>query len=323
MILGGTKFLGRAVVAAALARGHDLTLFTRGETNPGLWDQVPEKLRGDRDGKLDALRGREWDAVVDTSGQIPRVVAQSVDLLRDAVPHYTFVSSLSVYADFSTGPSETSPVRTKEPPDETDMEFYGERKAACERVVTEAYGDAALIVRPGLIVGPHDPTGRFTYWAHRIARGGDVLSPEPRDGRVELIDVRDLGGWMVRLVEQRATGVYNATGPERRMSMAELLEAARATVNPEANLAWVDAEFLRERDVGEWMELPLWLVDPEWTGMLDADVSKAVAAGLTFRPLEETIRGTLAEAALTDDAGMNPEREAELLAEWAKLASHA
>jgi 2'-hydroxyisoflavone reductase len=239
------------------------------------------------------------------------------------VPHYTFVSSISVYADFSTGPSETSPVRTKEPPDETDMEFYGERKAACERVVTEAYGAAALIVRPGLIVGPHDPTGRFTYWPHRIARGGDVLAPEPRDGRVELIDVRDLGDWMVRVVEQRTTGVYNATGPERRLMMADLLETVRATVNPEANLVWVDAEFLREREVGEWMELPLWLVDPEWTGLLATDVSKAVAAGLTFRPLDETIRATLAEASLTDDAGMKPEREAELLAEWATLASHA
>ena len=152
---------------------------------------------------------------------------------------------------------------------------------------------------------------------------GGLNAPEPRDGRVELINVGDLGDWIVRLVEQRATGVYNATGPELRVSMAELLETVRATVNPEANLVWVDAEFLRVREVGEWMELPLWLVDPEWTGMLDTDVSKAVAAGLTFRPLEETISGTLAEAALTDEAGMKPEREAELLAEWARLASHA
>jgi 2'-hydroxyisoflavone reductase len=300
-------------VDAALARGHDVTTFTRGETNPGLFPDV-EKLRGDRDGNLDPLRGREWDAVIDTSGQVPRVVRQSAELLRENVPHYTFTSSISVYASFEKGPNEGDAVYTEEPPDETNMEFYGQRKASCERTVQEIYGDDALIVRPGLIVGPHDPTGRFTYWPHRIARGGDVLAPEPRTARVQFIDVRDLGEWMVRLVEERASGVFNATGPATPMTMEQLLEACRATVNPDVRLVWVDADLLREREVGEWMELPLWIVDPEWIGHSDADVSKAIGHGLTFRPADDTIRATLADAELTDTAGMKPEREQELLA---------
>ena len=194
------------------------------------------------------------------------------------------------------------------------MEFYGQRKASCERVVEEVYGNNALIIRPGLIVGPHDPTGRFTYWPHRIAHGGDVLAPEPRAAQVQFIDVRDLAGWMVHLVEENASGYFNATGPAQRMTMEQLLEACRAAVNPDARLIWVDADLLREREVGEWMELPLWVVDPELTGLLQTDVSKAVAHGLTFRPVDDTVRATLADAELTDAAGLKPEREQELLA---------
>ena len=260
------------------------------------------------------MRGREWDAAIDTSGQIPRVVRQSAELLRENVPHYTFTSSISAYASFERGSSEDDPAHTDEPPDETNMEFYGQRKASCERVVRRAYGDGALIIRPGLIVGPHDPTGRFTYWPHRIARGGDVLAPEPRAEQVQFIDVRDLAEWMVRLVEESASGAFNATGPAMPMTMEQLLEACRATVNPDAHLVWVDAGLLREREVGEWMELPLWIVDPEWIGIHHAEVSKAIAHGLTFRPVDDTIRATIADAELTDDAGMKPEREHELLA---------
>jgi 2'-hydroxyisoflavone reductase len=172
-----------------------------------------------------------------------------------------------------------------------------------------------------LIVGPHDPTGRFTYWPHRIARGGDVLAPEPADKPVQLIDARDLGAWLVTLAEQRTAGTFNAVTPT--LTMEALLESIRETVNPEARLVWVDDQFLVDREVGQWMELPLWVVDEEMAGLLEADSSRAVAAGLEFRPLEETIRGTLEEAALTDAAGMKPEREAELLAEWASLASGA
>src|SRR6266536_2219638 len=209
LILGGTVFLGRYLVESALARGHEVTLFNRGQHSPQLYPAV-EKLRGDRDGALDALRGREWDAVIDTSGYYPRVVEQSVALLREAVPYYLFVSSISAYADLSKPPSEDSPT-SELPPDATEsLDFYGPLKAECERVVRRAYGDAAAIVRPGLIVGPHDPTGRFTYWPYRIARGGDVLAPEPRDKPVQPIDVRDLGEWLESLAERRLSGTFNA-----------------------------------------------------------------------------------------------------------------
>jgi 2'-hydroxyisoflavone reductase len=295
-----------------------VTTFTRGETNAGLFPEA-EMLYGDRDGGLDALGGREWDAVIDTCGYYPRVVEQSLSLLRDAVPFYVFVSSVSAYGDLSEPPTEDSPV-AELPPDVTEsLEFYGPLKAECERVVQRAYGDSAAIVRPGLIVGAHDPTGRFTYWPHRIARGGDVLAPGPRDNPVQIIDGRDLGAWLVTLAENRSGGTFNAvTEP---FTMESMLETMRAALNPEARLVWVDEGFLLEHEVGEWMELPLWVVADEMSGLLEADSSRAIAAGLTFRPLEETARDALNEAELTDAAGMKPEREAELLDEWASLAS--
>ncbi len=295
-----------------------MTTLTRGQTNPDLFPGA-EMLYGDRDGGLDVLRGREWDAVIDTCGYYPRVVAQSVSLLRDSVPFYVFISSISAYGDLAEPPTEDSP--TAELPDDVteSLEFYGPLKAECERVVQRAYGDASAIVRPGLIVGPHDPTGRFTYWPHRIARGGDVLAPEPRGNAAQVIDGRDLGAWLVTLAEQRTGGTFNAVTPP--FTMESMLEATRMTVNPDARLVWVDEKFLLEHEVGEWMELPLWVVGAEMAGLLEADSSRAIAAGLTFRPLEETIRGALEQAELTDSAGMKPEREAELLEEWASLAS--
>jgi 2'-hydroxyisoflavone reductase len=297
-----------------------VTTFTRGRTNPDLFPAA-EKLRGDRDGGLDALSGREWDAVVDTSGYYPRVVQQSVAVLRDSVPFYVFVSSVSAYADLSTPPREDSPTAELPPEAAESLDFYGPLKAECERVVQRAYGDAAAIVRPGLIVGPHDPTGRFTYWPHRLSRGGDVLAPEPRHKPVQIIDARDLGEWLASLAERRVGGTFNAvTAP---FPMETLLESTRETLNPDARLVWVDTRFLVDRGVGQWMELPLWVVDADMAGLLEADASRAVAAGLTFRPLEDTIRATLAEAMLTEEAGMKPDREAELLTEWSALASGA
>jgi 2'-hydroxyisoflavone reductase len=297
-----------------------VTTFTRGQTNAGLFPDA-EMLHGDRDGELDVLRGREWDAVIDTCGFYPRVVEESVSLLREAVPFYAFISSVSAYADLSSPPAEDSPT-AELPADATEsLDFYGPLKAECERVVQRAYGEAAAIVRPGLIVGPHDPTGRFTYWPHRIARGGDVLAPGPRENPVQVIDGRDLGGWLVSLAERRVGGTFNAVTPP--FTMQSMLETARETLNPEARLVWVDDRFLLDRDVEEWMELPLWVVDGEMAGLLEADSSRAIAAGLAFRPLEETIRGALDEAELTESAGLKPEREAELLAEWAQLASGA
>jgi 2'-hydroxyisoflavone reductase len=317
LVLGGTKFLGRAVVEAALARGHEVTLFNRGTTNPELFPEV-EKLRGDRDGGLDALRDREWDAVVDPSGYVPRVVEQSVELLRDAAGFYVFVSSISVYADFSSGPTEDSPLAELDPGhsrDELRPDFanYGALKALCEQVVFEGFPGRSTAVRAGLIVGPHDPTGRFTYWPHRVARGGDVLAPAPPERTVQFVDVRDLGGWIVLVCEGRTAGPFNATNPG--VSWDELVETCRTVAGSDASFVWAPDAFLLGHGVGEWMELPVWIASPDDAGMHNTDVSRARAAGLTFRPLEETVRGALDLAATTDAAGLKPEREAALLAE--------
>lgn len=314
LVLGGTKFLGRAAVEAALGRGHDVTLFNRGTTNAELFPDV-EKLRGDRTGDLSALAGRDWDAVIDPSGYVPHVVRRSAEALDGSVGRYLFVSSISAYADLSAGPSEDSPRADlgDMPVDEllSAYENYGPLKALCEDAAWDVFGDGATVVRPGLIVGPHDPTGRFTYWPHRVARGGRFVVPAPPEDRVQFVDVRDLGRWLVELLERDEPGAYNATHPG--VSWREFVEAAIAAKKSDAEPVWIDGATLAAQGVGEWMELPMWLHDPEWVGMNDADVSRALAAGLTFRPVEETIRGALEEAETTDDAGMKPEREQALL----------
>jgi 2'-hydroxyisoflavone reductase len=294
------------VVEAALERGHDVSIFNRGETNAGLFPEV-EKLRGDRDGNLEALRGREWDAVVDVAGYLPRIVRQSVELVDS--PYYLFVSTRSVYADLSGETDEDAPIHG-DIDSEDISQHYGELKAMCERVVGERPG---AIVRPGLIVGPHDPTGRFTYWPHRIARGGDVLAPGERSEPVTLIDVRDLGEWIVRLCESHTEGVFNAIDVR---TWGELLDACVAATGSDARLVWIPSEWLVAHEVGEWMELPLWISSPDSVGMHRVGNARAVDAGLTFRPLDDTVRATLAEAELTDDAGLKPEREQELLHQW-------
>jgi len=300
-------FLGRAIAADALARGHELTLFTRGTTNPDLFPEA-ERIRGDRKRDLAAIEGRTWDAVIDTSGYLPADVRASAELLRDS-GRYVFVSSVSVYADFSSGPTEESPTAElgSMPEDElaADYSNYGPLKALAEAEVERVFGDRALIVRPGLIVGPHDPTGRFTYWAHRLARGGELLAPAPPERASQFIDVRDLAAWILDAAERGLTGTYNATN--EGVSWSELLAGAEVT--------WVADEFLQEHEVGPWLELPLWIPDPEWVGMHSIDVGRAVAAGLRFRPLEETIRGAV-QAPLQDGVGLTPEREGELLAAW-------
>jgi 2'-hydroxyisoflavone reductase len=318
LVLGGTKFLGRATVEAALERGHELTLFNRGQTNPDLFPEA-EQLRGDRTKDLTPLAGRDWDAVVDPSGYLPAAVRASAEELRDRVGRYLFVSSISVYADFSRGPTEDSPRATLEegqPENELMPEYenYGALKALAEDAVIDVYGDRALIVRPGLIVGPHDPTGRFTYWPHRIARGGEFLIPAPPDELQQFVDVRDLGAWMLDLLEQGASGAFNATNPGT--SRADLVESSTRVSGSDATPVWTDPEWLAEQGVGQWMELPLWIHGADSVGIHRADVSRAVDAGLTFRPLDDVVRGTLDQAATTDDAGLAPERERELLEAW-------
>ena len=317
LVLGGTRFLGRATVEAALERGHDVTLFNRGETNPELFPEV-EKIRGDRTEDLSRLDGGRWDAVVDPSGYLPDVVRRSAEALKESAGRYLFVSSVSVYADFSEGPNEDSPRGElgDMPADEMlpEYENYGPLKALAEDAVWAVFGDRATIVRPGLIVGPHDPTGRFTYWPHRAARGGEMVVPAPPERTVQFVDVRDLGRWLVELLERDEGGAFNAT--RSGVPWQELIDSARSVTGSEATPVWIPDSFLSQHEVGEWMELPMWLADPEWVGMNQADVSRAEAAGLSHRPLEDTIRGTLDEAETTDDAGLKPERERELLEAW-------
>ena len=323
LVLGGTKFLGRAAVEAALARGDEVTLFNRGETNPELFPEA-EKLRGDRDGGLSALEGREWDAVIDPSGYVPRVVRASAELLRGSVGHYVFVSSASVYAEpYVPGFDESAPTVELENPESEDViGDYGALKAACERVVGEVFPDASTNVRAGLIVGPHDQSGRFTYWPLRISLGGPVLAPAPPEQLVQFVDVRDLGAWLVDAAARRVAGTFNATGEPIR------LDTVLAACG-DAELVWVDEQFLLDQGIGPWMELPLW-VPREAAAFLQMSVAAAVAAGLRFRPVEETARDTLAWArevgaglvaeTTYGNAGLDPAREAELLAAWLKRA---
>ncbi len=316
LLLGGPRFLGRAVADSALAAGHELTFFNRGRTNPELYPEV-ERIEGDRAGDLATLAGRRWDAVVDTSGYVPHVVRASAEALL-VCGLYCFVSSVSVYADFSTPMDEDSAVAElgDDPIDALTPDFsnYGSLKALCEDAVREVFGERALVVRPGLIVGPHDPTGRFTYWPHRVARGGEVLAPAPPERLSQFVDVRDLGDWIVDLCERSVSGTFNAAN--EGVPWGELLESCVRVSNADAEITWVTDDFLLEQEVGQWMELPLWLSDPAMAAADDAVVGRAVAEGLRFRPLDETVGGTLEDAATTDEAGLTPEREASLLAAW-------
>jgi 2'-hydroxyisoflavone reductase len=322
LVIGGTRFVGRHLVEAALARGHSITLFNRGQSNPDLFPQI-ERLHGDRDGDVWPLKDRQWDAVIDTCGYVPRIVRKSVELLANAVDHYTFISSISVYAeDGPIGMNEDSPVGTLS--DETietiTDQTYGPLKVLCERAVQQHFADRALIVRPGLIVGPHDPTDRFTYWPHRIARGGEVLAPGDPQQPVQFIDVRDLGDWIVRMIESRQGGAFNATGPNYTLPMNQLLEECVQVANSDAHLTWVDEKFLIEAGVAAWSDLPVWAGEKELS-FVTIDCSRAMARGLTFHSLATTIRDTLTwDAARPGDhawrAGLNPEREAAVLSAW-------
>jgi 2'-hydroxyisoflavone reductase len=297
LILGGTIFLGRALVEQALTRGHQLTLFNRGQTNPGLFPQV-ENLAGDRKSDLSALAGRRWEAVIDTCGYLPKVVARSAGALAGSVEHYTFISTESVYASpLQPGSGESAPLGTLA--DETTEEItggtYGPLKVLCEQAVETALPGRTLVVRPGLIVGPYDASDRFTYWPYRVSQGGRVLAPGRPARGLQFIDVRDLAAWIIRLVEQRQTGVFNADGEPEAVSMQALLEACQAASGVDAHFAWASDEFLVQNDVGAWMEMPLWIpeTDPDAAGFFAVNVQKAQAAGLTYRPLQETVADTL------------------------------
>lgn len=344
LILGGTGFLGPATVEAALQRGHSLTLFNRGLTEKRTGhtfedDPRIERLHGDRDPNrgegdskgLTALEraikdGRRWDAVIDNSGYYPRVVRASAELTRPAADQYIFISSISAYAkNDQPGADEDSELATMDDPAREEMgeqfQFYGPLKVLCEKAAQDLYRDRATVVRPGYIVGPGDPTPRFTYWPVRVARGGETLAAGAPDDPVQVIDVRDLGEWLIRLVETSTAGVFNATGPAEKLTVGETLEACRKTSGSDATFAYAPMSFLEEHQVS----LPIFIPPVgEYKGFHQYDVSRAVKAGLTFRPITETTRDTLAwfNNELAPERrerllGMflAPEREAELLAQ--------
>ncbi len=330
LMLGGTGFLGPAEVEYALARGHTVTLFNRGETNPELFPDV-ERLVGDRAAPdLEALKGRRWDAVMDTSASIATWVQSTADVLKDS-GRYLFVSTISAHSDNSiVGQTEDGAVfshadyvKAIEDAAASGGRAYGPNKAEAERIVHDTFGDRGLVVRPGLIVGPGDRSDRFTYWPVRIDRGGEVLAPGDGTDHVQIVDVRDLGRFLVDLIEQEASGTYNATGPNSPLTMAETLYGIKAVTSTDVSFRWVDADFLREQKVGGWIEMPLWVYPgPETLGFSDWDCSKAIAAGLNFRPLADTARDTLAwwKARPGDApalrAGLAPDKEEAVLAAW-------
>jgi 2'-hydroxyisoflavone reductase len=328
LILGGTHFLGRHAAEEAIRRGHDLTLFNRGRSAPDLFPEA-ERLRGDRDGGLDPLRDREFDAVLDTCGYVPRVVGQSVELLRGATGRYVFVSSESVYATSRQDGVVDEDGRLHDPPApevEDVMDHYGGLKVACERVVQTGFGSDAVVVRPGLIVGPHDPTNRFTYWVRRLHEANDgepVLAPATPDRQVQFIDARDLAAWILDLIERGTTGVFNADGPATPLTMADALDACATAAGTAPPIEWVDEAFLLEHKVEPWMGLPLWIPEDDPEGLAVFDNGRAVAAGLTFRPAAETASDTLAwELGRSPGplgemwAGIPREQERALLAAW-------
>lgn len=326
LILGGTGFLGPHIVTTALARGHTVTLFNRGKTHPGLFPNV-EKLQGDRNGHLEALANRQWDAVVDPSGYVPRQVTASATLLAPNVHHYVFISTISVYAkEDAVGADESSPVVTiADPTNEDTKANYGALKALCERAAEAAMPGRVTSIRPGLIIGPGDMTGRFTHWPTRLADGGEVLAPGDGGTPVQYVDGRDLGAWIVRVVEDGTIGTMNALGPTPGTTMRAVLEACNHALGDKARLTWVDAAFLAAHGVEGWSDLPMWIDNHgENAGFGTRQNARAVRAGLTFRPIADTARDTLAWlATLSDDerakarsSGITREKEAAVLAAW-------
>ena len=320
LILGGTGFVGPNQVRAALARGHEVTLFNRGQTNPDLFPDL-ETLIGDRDGDLAALEGREWDVVIDNSANIPRWVRLSTEALSGSVAKYLFVSSTGVYIPYlTTDIHEDAPVDTIDDPETeiVDGRTFGALKALAEDAARDAFPDSHLVLRPTYIVGPGDPTDRYTYWPVRLSRGGEVLAPGTPDDPMQHVDVRDLAAFIIKAVEDDLTGTMNVVGPREPLTMGSLLERTRAAIGSDATLVWVDATFLQDHDLPA---LTYW-TEPsgDYLGMMQVNGDRAVAAGFEMRSLEQTAVETLewfnAQDAERQElrAGLSPERETELIA---------
>jgi nucleoside-diphosphate-sugar epimerase len=335
LILGGTGFTGPYQVRYALSRGHKVTTFNRGKTHPGELPNEVEQLVGDRNGKLDALKDRKWDVAIDNPTTLPAWVRDAAQVLKGNVERYVFVSTISVYADTSKGVDETAPLakydgsdplkETLEAMKASGYKTYGPLKALSEQEAEKWFPGKTLIVRPGLIVGPRDETDRFTYWPVRIDRGGEVLAPGTPNDPVQLIDARDLAEWTIRMVENRETGIYNATGPAKPLGIGEMLDQIKGALDSKAKFTWAPADFLKAQKIEAWSDMPVWTGDE--SGMARTSISRALAKGLTFRPLADTARDTLAwfKSQSQDrqshlKAGLTPEREAEVLAAWRKTS---
>jgi 2'-hydroxyisoflavone reductase len=339
LILGGTRFLGRHLVSAARKREHEVTLFNRGNySTEGLG--TVETIQGDRHSELHKLQGRRWDAVVDTSGHLPRAVRAAAEILSDSVERYVFVSTQNAYKDVTIpGIDETYPLATltNEQLERANTiettgqpsygELYGGLKALCERAAEEVMADRVLIIRPGLIIGPDDYTDRFTYWPVRVSRGGEVLAPGNPERFIQFIDVRDLAEWIISMIERRATGAYNSHGVPNTFTMEHLLDECKSVSGSDARFTWVSEEFLLQENVAAWSELPVWLPEeaaPHLKGFMFINPEKAISAGLNFRPLRDTIKDTLSwhqknrgDAQLK--AGLDRDKETALLYKWHEL----
>ena len=335
LILGGSAVLGRATAVEAVRAGHDVTTFNRGQSGPDVAGVTA--IRGDRtaDDDLAPLRDREWDVVVDTSGYVPEAVGRAARLLAPTAGSYVFVSTLNAYPGWPTEPvTEDSPTHRCAPDATEEDGDYGKLKVGCEQAVRDAFGDRAVIVRSGLLIGPYDNTGRLTWWLDRIARGGQVLAPGDPDKPMQLIDVRDLSRWFLDRAAAAAGGTFNAGGPGHNTTMGRLLADAGAATGSETEPVWVPDDFLLDHDVQPWSELPLWAPDnPEFAAVWDADSTAAQRAGLTCRPVTASIQDTWAwlrqggtASPMTHrgmpEKGIAPAKERGIIAAWREHRAH-
>lgn len=341
LIIGGTRFIGHHLVTAALIRNHEVTLFNRGQHQPAALSNV-ETIYGDRNSDLSKLQGRQWDAVIDTCGYLPRSVRASAEALSGSVDRYVFISSLSVYANVShPGVDENAPLvaLTDDQLEEANKidssgqtsaytygKMYGGLKALCERAAEEAMPDRVLIIRPGLVVGSRDYTDRFTYWVVRVARGSEILAPGRPTRHIQFIDARDLAEWILRMIEHKETGAYNANRVPNMLTMEGVLQECKEVSGSNASFTWVSDDFLIQEKVGAWSEMPLWIPEnySHLKGFMSINCNKAVCSGLSFRPISETIRDILnwretyhPDGELT--AGLDSGKEQKLLRKWHEI----
>ncbi len=322
LVLGGTKFLGRHIVEQALAAEHDVTLFNRGQTNPELFEGEVRKVIGDRMTDLGLLGDESFDACIDPSGYIPGHLEAAGEALKDKVNRYVFISSLSAYAGFPDDQDESG-VEAEIPEDVDtslyDIKYYGELKVLCERAIEAVMPGRVLHVRSGLIVGPYDPTNRFTYWPARISRGGSFVAPVGPDFPVQIVHAADQARWILKMLEDDKMGVYNVQSDNGAYTISDVIDATLKATGVDAEPVYMSSAFLTEHEVGPWMELPLWLPD-DMVGMSRTSAKKAINAGLTFMPLEDVVRSTLdwfnSEPEQDWPAGLPAEKEAALLDAW-------